>query len=143
MTIEHLDHWAVGQLDGGNPIAHQSFSMKNTLVRFLRDGIDVDLGKMFYRPDLPIIFRLLNWAVLLSTLAWPILLFAGVFMFDSPTNQRKATIFFLLTLVYPFILLALTSAAFKTFNRNKPLGIAFTLWSYLFLAAMMLILFIF
>lgn len=68
-------------------------------------------------------------------------MFVSVFAFDSPSNQRKATIFLLLTLVYPFILMALTSAAFKTFNRNKPLGIAFTLWSYLFLTIMMLILF--
>lgn len=138
--MEHLSHWAIGQVGRKNLTAQYSFIMKNTLVRFLRAVVDIDLGKMFHRPDLPITFRLLNWTVLLTTLTWPILLFVSVFLFDSPSNQRKATIFFFLVLFYPFILMASTSAAFKIFNKNKPLGIALSFWSCLYFAIVMLML---
>lgn len=102
--------------------------------KILRSIFNIDLGKMFYRPDLPLAYRIVNWIALLFTLAWPILLFMTVFLFDSPANERKAMLLLILVLFYPFILIAFTSTAFKVFNRNRSLGYAFTLWSYLFIA---------
>jgi hypothetical protein len=64
--------------------------MQNPINKLLRSFIDFDLGKMFHRPDLPLAYRIVNWIVLLFTLAWPILFFFTLFLFDSPANESKA-----------------------------------------------------
>jgi len=108
--------------------------MQNPINKLLRSFIDFDFGKMFYRPDLPLAYRIANWIVLLFTLAWPILLFMMLFLFDSPANESKAKTLMIIVLFYPIILIAFTYAGFKVFNRNRSLAYAFTLWSYLFVA---------
>lgn len=48
--------------------------MRNPMIRILQSIIKIDFGKMFYRPDLLLAYRTVNWIVLLFTFAWPLAL---------------------------------------------------------------------
>jgi hypothetical protein len=87
-----------------------------------------DFSALFNRPDLPISYRLVNYALLFATLAWPLLLLASIFLFDAPGNDHKLQLNFLffLILFYPFITLAMIEAGFTHYAKKRLLAMCCT-----------------
>jgi len=67
-------------------------------------------------------FVWLNRLALLPILAWPLLFFGSIFLFDNPTLTATAYLTFFLILCYPIILFILIMWSFKLYNRNKYLA---------------------
>jgi len=73
---------------------------------------------VFYQRDLPNWIVNLNYGSLMGIIAWPLIFFASIFLFDSHNTHQAYREFFLLNL-YPFILILITFISYKVFKFNR------------------------
>jgi hypothetical protein len=72
-------------------------------------------------------FRGMNMIIVLPILAWPLVLFMGIFMFDNPfQDQRKTFLQFFGVIAYPIYLGLLAYMNSRLYNKNRMLGIIAT-----------------
>jgi hypothetical protein len=80
----------------------------------------------FHNDLLPKWLLLLNKISLFGILAWPLVLFASLFMFDNPNvNMRKMTIYCILLNCYPLALILLSFLSYKLYSINPILAAVF------------------
>jgi len=78
------------------------------------------LKSLINRPDLPIWFTGLNYLAFLGFIFWPFTAFSSIFLFDNPSSVTEATyVLFILSLIYPFILLSIMLLSFWLFKYQK------------------------
>src|SRR5579871_2125267 len=76
---------------------------------------------IFKNTELPLWLRRLNYISLAGVIAWPLIAFGSLFMFDDPNgNYHTRLIYFVLLNLYPVYLLLLTFLSFKLY-RLSPL----------------------
>jgi len=96
---------------------------------------------IFRNKDLPRWIVNLNYICLAGIIAWPLVLFVSIFLFDHPNNLAQTYLIFILMNCYPLVLIVLTWFSFKTFRFNRILSALFPLvviCGYLFVLFMML-----
>lgn len=80
----------------------------------------------FHNDQLPKWLLLLNKISLCGILAWPLVLFASLFMFDNPNvNVRKMKVYFILLNCYPLALILMSWLSFKLYAVNPLLSAVF------------------
>ena len=68
-------------------------------------------------------FILMNVLMLSPILAWPLVYFGSIFMFDNPKNQNIAWLFFILINAYPIYLIAYALIVLTSYPKNKKLAL--------------------
>src|ERR1700761_3654543 len=80
----------------------------------------------FHNNQLPKWLLLLNKISLFGILAWPLVLFASLFMFDNPhVNVRKMTVYCILLNCYPLALILLSWLSYRLYPVNPILAAVF------------------
>lgn len=83
--------------------------------------------KYIFPKEQPDWFRGLNMILILPILAWPFVLFMGIFMFDNPfQDHQKAFLQFIALIAYPVYLVLLALLNSRFFSWNKMLGTILT-----------------
>jgi hypothetical protein len=91
-----------------------------------------DIASIFVRHDLPQGFLNLNYLGVLPILAWPIVLFGSLLLFDDPKNESWAYRFLWTALFYPFAYIANMLLSFWLYHRVRILAYILPLLSILF-----------
>jgi hypothetical protein len=81
---------------------------------------------LFHNDHLPNWFVSLNKISLSGMIAWPVIFFVSLFMFDDPNaNMRERTIYWVLLNCYPLALLLMSWLSLKTYRVNPVLAAIF------------------
>ena len=90
---------------------------------------------------LPRWFVMLTKIALIPVVAWPIVFFGSIFMFDNPQNTGLTFFYFLLINVYPLYIIKIRMLSIKYFKKDKTTGIF--ILSVLFALYILLIIYIY
>jgi hypothetical protein len=79
--------------------------------------------------NLPRWFCRLNYIALIPIIAWPLVFFGSIFMFDHPDNEAHTFLLFLLINSYPFVLFGIMLLSYTLYKPVKPVAIILPLIS--------------
>jgi hypothetical protein len=81
------------------------------------------LLRLFRNEEIPRWFKALNIISLLPILAWPLVFFGSIFIFDHPSSFRNALVVFVLMNSYPVFLIAFVHTSLRLFKTNRSVSI--------------------
>ena len=102
----------------------------------IRSKLDWFYNYVFKQDQLPPWIIYLNLGSLAGILAWPLVSFGSLFMFDNPGDDVPVYLYFILINCYPFLLILMTFCSYKLFKVNRVISAllpAASLLFYLFL----------
>ena len=85
----------------------------------IRSKLDWFYNYVFKQNELPSWIIYLNLGSLLGILAWPLVFFGSMFMFDNPRDEDRTFLYFILLNCYPFLLILMTFCSYKLFRMNR------------------------
>jgi len=102
----------------------------------IRSKLDRFYNYVFKQGELPSWIIYLNLGSLAGILAWPLVFFGSMFMFDNPSDEENTFSHFILLNCYPLLLILITFCSYKLFKVNRIISVllpAISIVFYLFL----------
>ena len=75
----------------------------------------------------PLWFKVLNLTFLLPCIAYPLVLFGSIFLFDNPNNLLLTFLLFIAVNSYPLFFIGIFILNAKLFGKSKMLAIFFSI----------------
>ena len=102
----------------------------------IRSKLDWFYNYVFKQNELPSWIIYLNLGSLAGILAWPLVFFGSIFMFDNPQDGEPVDLYFTLINCYPFFLMLMTFSSYRLFKVSRIISALLpisSILSYLFL----------
>ena len=98
----------------------------------IRSKLDWFYNYVFKQNELPSWIIYLNLGSLAGILAWPLVFFGSIFMFDNPPDGEPVDLYFILINSYPFLLILMTFCSYKLFTVSRIISALLPVTSLLF-----------
>jgi len=85
----------------------------------IKSGLDSFYNYVFKQNELPSWIIYLNLGSLAGILAWPLVFFGSMFMFDNPHDGDDTFLHFILLNCYPLLLILITFCSYKLFKASR------------------------
>ncbi len=93
---------------------------------------DAPEAAMAIKDKIPLWFTALNVLSLGPILAWPVVLFGSIFMFDAPGDMFPRVLLWFAIIIYPVYIIGLVVLNFWLYHRRKSLAMLILLvyWAF-------------